>query len=188
MRIEAEERHGTVRDGYQLLLRANAELLLPTELLKIRDFYDRLCNICMTWAMEVHGEKLKREFSELETIREKSCFRAQSYRFRMRVPWMDEKYAVFLCESVLKGQWSEIPNSYHRISHVWNVEEQTILPFSQILQVFGVKIKKDMFPFRPDGIYPDEDGLVIFRNATQTSPFAEKKFAELGRIGEKTDK
>lgn len=188
MRLEVQERHGTVREGYQLLLRAQAELLLPTDFSKICDFYDRLADTCMTWAMEVHGEKMKKEFSELESIREKSCFRVQSYRFRMRVPWSNETHAAFLCESVLKGQWSEISNSYHRIAHVWNLEEQSILPFSQILKVFHIRITKDMFPFRPDGIYPDGDGLVLFRNATQTSPFAEKKFSGLGNASKSDEK
>lgn len=179
MDFEAEERHKTVRDGYQLLLRAHAELILPTAFPEIREFYNRLCDICMTWATEVHGEMLKSDFAKLEGIHEKSCFRAQSYRFQMRIPWSDENYAAFVCESILKGQWSDIPNSYHRISHVWNLREQSVLPFSQILKVFGIRLTKPMFPFRPDGIYPDGDGMILFRNATRTAPFAEKRFARL---------
>lgn len=129
----------------------------------------------MNWAQEVHGELLRKEFLELESVKEKSRFRTQRYHFRMRVPWEGGGYAALLCESELTGQWKEPYNSYHRISHVWNTKEELILPFSQILMTFGVKLTKDMFPFRPDGIYPEGGNLVLFRNATETSVFLEKK-------------
>lgn len=176
MKIDTEERHGAVREGYQLLMRARAELLLPSDHAKIRHFYERLCEACMTWAIEVHGERLRRDFSELEEIREKSRFRAQSYCFRMRIPWEKEAYAVFLCESVLDGHQNRADNSYRRMSHVWDLSEETMLPLEQVMRMFGVKIKKDMLPFRPDGIYPESGCLVLFRNATRTSPFLEKRF------------
>ncbi len=184
MKIEAEARQGSVREGYQLLLRAYAELLLPMEQKKIRAFYEHLCHACMTWAIEVHGEVLRKEFLELESVKEKSRFRTQSYRFRMRMPWQEGKYAVLLCESVLMGEWSGLTNSYYRISHVWNVEEELMLPLPQILRVFGIRITKDMFPFRPDGIYPEGSGLVLFRNATQSHPFTEKRLSGIAAVKE----
>lgn len=175
MLIDTKERHGTVREGYQLLLRADAKLLLPTEHTRICEFYERMCQACMTWAIEMHGERLRGEFLQLESVREKSRVRTQGYRFSMRIPWTSDRHAVFLCESVLNGHSRDTHNTYRRISHMWNLEEETVLPISQIMDFFDIKLKRDMLPFKPDGVYPDGGGLVLFRNPTRTSPFMERK-------------
>ena len=173
--IEKSELHATVREGYQLLLRADAELYLPIDRPKMLDFYKRMAETCMRWAREVYGEGLRKSFAELESIRERSQFRTQRYRLCIHTPWQEGQYAVFLCESELLGQWREPQKSYHRISHVWNTEEELILPFSQILRNFGLRLTKDMMPFHPDGIYPTEKEMVFFRNVSDHTPFLEKK-------------
>ena len=82
---------------------------------------------------------------------------------------------ALLCESTLTGQWRTPQTSYHRISHVWNTEEELILPFSQILSTFGSCLEKDQLPFRPDGIYPEGDEMVFFRNVTENVRFIEHR-------------
>ena len=175
MKTEKTEMHATVREGYQILLRADAELQMPTEKHKIREFYQRMAETCMKWAEGVYGEGLRKDFLELEGVRERSQFRTQHYIMRMRCIWEDGNYATVLCESELTGQWKEPQKSYHRTSHVWNTEEELILPFAQILRGFGLKLTKDMLPFRPDGIYPEGDKMVFFRNVTDRMSFLEKK-------------
>lgn len=175
MKMERSERHATVREGYQILLRADAELLLPEEKPRICSFYERLVQTCMTWALSVHGESLRRDFLTLESVREKSQFGTQRYRLRMRCVWDEEPYLALLCESELTGQWKEPQKSYHRISHVWNTEEELALPFGEILERFGMKIAKSKLPFHPDGIYPQGKEMVFFRNASDHDPFLEKK-------------
>ncbi len=177
MNFEKAEMHATVREGYQVLLRADAELLMPVDKMKIRDFYQRMADTCMKWAEQVYGEELRGEFLGLEGIREKSQFRTQHYKMRMRCPWKDDRHVAILCESELTGQWKEPQKSYHRISHVWNTEEELVLPFGQILRSFGLRLNRDMLPFRPDGIYPEEDKMVFFRNVTDQTPFLEKKLS-----------
>lgn len=175
MNIIKKERHATVREGYQILMRADAELYLPEEKPRMLEFYERMAQTCMRWAEEVHGAALRHDFSQMESIREKSQFRMQTYRLRIHSPWAEGRYAVYLCESELLGQWREPQKSYHRISHVWDVEEELILPESQILRGFGMRLTRNMLPFRPDGIYPCKDKMVFFRNATDNLPFVERK-------------
>ncbi|MBR2020122.1 MAG: hypothetical protein IKA05_06965 [Clostridia bacterium] len=175
MNTETVKQHATVREGYQILLRADAELLIPVDKPKMRGFYLKMADTCMKWAEEIYGEELKREFAELETIRERSQFSTQRYRLRIRCPWEEGIHAAFLCESTLTGQWKEPQKSYHRISHVWNTEEESILPFSQILKSFGLRISKQMLPFPPDGMYPEGEEMVFFRNVTDQTPFLEKR-------------
>jgi hypothetical protein len=80
------------------------------------------------------------------------------------------------------GQWREPQKSYHRISHVWNLDEQLILPDSEILRGFGLRLTRNMLPFRPDGIYPCGDKMVFFRNVTEHLPFVERRIPrEMGR-------
>ena len=129
----------------------------------------------MKWVLEVYGEQLRREFLSLESVHEKSHFRTQCYRMRLHIPWEKDGLAVFLCESHLTGLWKTPQRAYRRISHVWQVDEELILPFSDILQIFCVKLKRNMLPFRPDGIYPMGEELIFFQNATDTRLFSEHR-------------
>ena len=177
MIFEQVEMHATVREGYQILLRADAFLLMPTEKPKIRAFYQRMADTCMRWAEEIHGESLRKDFLELEGIRERSLFRTQRYTLRMRCPFDEGRHTVLLCESKLTGQWKEPQKSYHRISHVWNTEEELVLPIPQILRRFGLRLTKNMLPFPPDGVYPEGQEMVFFRNVTDHLPFLEKRLS-----------
>lgn len=175
MKVEQKELHATVREGYQILLRAEAMCQLPIEMPKIRSFYELMVDTCMRWALEVYGERLRREFLSLESVHEKSQFRTQRYRMTVHIPWEADGLSVFLCESYLTGRWRTPQKAYRRIAHVWCMEEELILPFSEILQRFGVKLKREMLPFRPDGIYPSGEELIFFQNATDVHPFAEHR-------------
>ena len=175
MTVEKKELHATVREGYQILLRAESEYWLPVGRPRICGFYETMIDTCMKWVLEIYGERLRQEFLSLESVREKSQFRTQRYRMLIHIPWEEDGLAVFLCESQLTGQWKIPQKAYHRISHVWNLEEESILPPAQILQAFGVKLKREMLPFRPDGIYPVGEDLIFFRNASDSLPFAEQK-------------
>lgn len=175
MKIEHTEKHAVVREGYQILLRIDAELLIPVEKPLMREFYHHLTETCITWARSVYGEGLRKEFLGLESVRERSQFGSQHYQLSMSVPWESDGLAAILCESKLTGQWKEPQKSYHRISHVWNTEEETILPIAQILSTFGIKLSQEKLPFRPDGIYPVGEELVVFRNVSDQSPFLEHR-------------
>lgn len=175
MKLEKTEQRANVCEGYQILLRAEAALLLPEDRPHIREFYEKLVSTCMKWATEVHGEGLRKEFLALEGVRERSSFRSQRYRLGMRIAYEDEYYAAVVCESNLTDQWREPQKSYHRISHVWDLREQSILPLSQILSRFGMNLGKSLLPFRPDGAYPEGEFIVCFRNVTDHTPFLEKK-------------
>ena len=175
MNTENTEMRISVREGYQILLRAEAVMELPVEYPKIRAFYESLAEKCMHWTTEVHGELLRREFLSIESIRERSRVGTEDYRFNMSIVWKNEKNASILCESRLTGQRGSVKNSYHRIAHVWNLEEEAALPFSQILKGFPTEKTDFVIPFSPDGIYPLESELVFFKNASATAQFAEHR-------------
>lgn len=175
MNCEQYELHATVREGYQVLLRASVTLFLPPDKPKICEFYQKTAKTCLKWAETVYGEDLRGQFLGLESMRERSQFRARRYAMCARCVWEDAVCAAFLCESELTGEWKTPRNGYHRMSQVWNLQEETTLPLHQILRNFGVRLRKNMLPFRPDGIYPEGDSLVFFRNADEHSVFLEKK-------------
>lgn len=177
MELEFLEVHKTVRHGYQVLLRVEGELFLPEDFFKIREFYEKLSSACLSWAQDQYGERLKNEYSALESTKERARFRTQKYRLRIGRCFENESYVAFLCESELTDQWSGMGERYRRSSQVWNKSEETQLPPSQILRVFGLRLGKKELPFSPDGIYPEGGSLVIFRNATERLPFAERKFS-----------
>lgn len=173
--ISKEERRASVREGYQILLRAKAELILPTAQTEIARYYSELANKCMEWATDVEGERLRREFLSMEDTRDRAHFRMRDYRFSMRYVWESEEAVAVLCESRLTGQTGLNERSYHRLSHVWNVAEQTILPARQILSQFGLSRIPAEVPFRPDGIYPEGNALLFFKNPRERDSFAEVK-------------
>ncbi|MBQ2735732.1 MAG: hypothetical protein IJF33_07855 [Clostridia bacterium] len=175
MNTERREMHATVREGYQILLRANVTLFLPIDKPKICKFYQKTAKTCIQWAETVCGERLREEFLSLETMRERSQFRTRRYEMHVHCVWEDGLYAAFLCESEITGEWKLPQKSYRRMSQVWNLQEETVLPFGQILRNFGFKLRKDMLPFRPDGIYPEGNQIVFFRNSGDHTSFLEKK-------------
>ncbi len=175
MKIEKSEMHATVREGYQILLRAEAKLLMPVEYADICAFYEQTANACMRWVTEVYGERVRRAFSALESVRERSGFYTRTYRFQMRVPWESDTLAAILCETELRGNGYEGERSYRRLCHVWSLDEQTVLPQSQILEVFRFPLKSRSLPFRADGVYPEGRFMVFFRNASENRLFLEKK-------------
>lgn len=170
------EKHGAcVREGYQVLLRAEAELVLLEGKDVICNYYRLLAEKCMSWATEVYGERIRRDFLSLEDLHDRALWRAQKYRFLMRIPWQNEHYIAILCESYLLGQRQQMQNSYHRLSHVWNLDEESILPIPQILELFGCGIKIKELPFVPEGVYPDGGELIFYKNPTAEAPLAQRK-------------
>ena len=175
MNTTTEQLRATVREGYQVLLRAEAEIVLPDGKDVIGNYYRLLTDKCMSWATEVYGERLRNEFLALEDLHDRALWRAQKYRFLMRIPWQNEHYIAILCESYLLGQRTEKQNSYHRLSHVWNLDEESILPIPQILELVGSGIQMRDLPFVPDGVYPDGEDLVFYKNPTAESPIVQSK-------------
>ena len=170
------EKHGAcVREGYQVLLRAEAELVFPEGKDVIGNYYRLLCEKCMSWATEVYGERIRSDFLSLEDLHDRALWRAQKYRFLMRIPWQNEHHIAILCESYLLGQRTDKQNSYHRLSHVWNLEEESILPIPQILELFGGGITMRELPFVPDGVYPEGEELIFYKNPTAEAPILQSK-------------
>lgn len=175
MNTTTEKLGATVREGYQVLLRAEAELLFPEGKEVIGNYYRLLANKCMSWATEVYGERVRSDFLSLEDLHDRALWRAQKYRFLMRIPWQNEHYIAILCESYLLGQQGNTQNSYHRLSHVWKLDEETILPISQILELFAGGTRLRDLPFVPDGIYPEGEELIFYKNPTHDTPLAQSK-------------
>jgi len=89
MELEKKNLRGAVIEGYTVLMRAEAELLLPKEKKEIGDFYISLAKKCMAWAIEVRGEGLRAEFLAAKSSEERARFPTRHYRFSMRYPWSD---------------------------------------------------------------------------------------------------
>ena len=174
MELEAVTKRQSVREGYSVLLRAQAEILLPQEDFPVmRSFYERISEACLSWVTEIYGETLRNHFLGLTDIRDRSRFRTQNYRFWMRVPWQSPPYLTLLCESersALDGS-----RDFYRISHTWNTAEESILPFTQVIKLFKIRSHKRDFPFEPDGGYREGDHFFVYKNANSSNGFLEIK-------------
>ncbi len=183
MKLEKKILRGAVIEGYTVLMRAEAELLLTPEKSQIEQFYLSLSEKCMTWATEVRGEKLREDFLSLENVTEKAHFQARRYQLRMQCPWEDPPYTAIVCESILKGD-DDSSRAYRRVSHVWNVEEECMLPPEQIVRMFCAGSQLKTVKFHPDGIYPENEMLVFFKNPGKNNDFLEVR-RKIGKNGKK---
>ena len=175
MEFLEQTRRMSVREGFVVLLRAEANLQLPSEdYEKIRSFYQKTADSCLLWATEIYGEELRRSFLSLSDIREKSRFRTRHYRFWMRVPWSDGEHVTILCESTRESERGD--TDFYRIAHTWNVAEQTILPTSQVLRLLGARPSTHALPFVPNGLYKEGETIVIYQNASAEKAFSEVRF------------
>ena len=182
MEYDNKSFRGAVIEGYQVLLRAEASLLLPREKTQIAEFYTSLAEKCIQWATEVYGETVRKEFLGLSSDSDRARFSTRRYRFSMRYPWVGREYVAVLCESFLDGEKKRERGAYRRTSHVWSLSEELMLPIPQILKLFGMQGALRKISFRPDGVYPDGGELVMFKNPVKNTDFLENR-REIGKIG-----
>ena len=162
----------SVREGYVVLLRAEMKLLLPTKQAKIREFYQKTARACLSWACAVWGDRLKSAFCALDH-KSRGKFHTRHYRFRMRIAWESAPYISILCDSEREETGGD--KGFYRIAHLWNAEEETILPPKQILHTLRHKLAKNELSFSPDGIYREQNEIVFFKNPTSKTEFLEAR-------------
>ncbi len=155
-----------VTEGYRVLLQAEVSLILPSDYPQICKFYRAVGEKCLAWAVEIVGERLRRAFLSLDTVRERSRFATRQYRLSVAPVWEKGNHAAFLCRSFLPDDAIPPDRREHRMVQVWCLPEETALPLSEVRTLFDCR----HLPFRPDGIYPEGGELVVFRNARASSP------------------
>ena len=172
MDICVENRHGAVREGYQILLRADAVLRLPPDAERIAEYYRSTALACLRWAEQAEGERLRRAYLALESNRERARFRPSDYRLECGPVWEGNGHAAWVCRSELRGAGGA--PFVRCTAQVWNLTEQTLLPPAQVLRLFRPAGRRRWRPpFRPDGVYPLGGELVFFRNGGAGEPVRE---------------
>ena len=165
LHVTKETLHKNVCEDYRVLLRADAELLLPSAYEKIADFYRRVGDACMEWVIGGEGERLRARYLSLEDHMERARVRTVCYHLRVIPVWETEDHAAFVCRSTLSAS-GETPSEYV-MSQLWNLSEQTVLPSRQVLRLCP-PAERQRPPFRPDGVYPQGDFLVFYKNERET--------------------
>ena len=158
---QTESCRTAVREGYRSILQTDSRLILPTGWERIRDFYRRMGDACVRWAEQAEGERLRGQYLALEDHSQRARFRTGQYRLICEPVWEEFPYLSYLCRSDLEADGAVIQRV---MAQVWNTEEQTLLPMSQVLRSFPTVTPKKRPPFRPDGVYVLERELVFYRN------------------------
>ena len=174
MELENRILRGNTVEEYRILLRAVAELSLPTEYPGICTYYLSLAEKCLAWATDVTGERLRSLYTALESHTERSRFPTGEYRFRMTCDPLEADFAAIVCETHLLGIPGE--ERIRRLSHVWCLSEETVLPVSQILKRYFRGQSKLGVGFVPDGVYPSGEELIAFKNSDGGGAPLEKRF------------
>ena len=173
LELYTETLREVVREGYRVLLTAEAEIVLPVGMERIEQFYQRMCRACLEWVKQAEGERLRREYLCMEDPMERARMRGARYALRCTPVYDDGVYAAWECNSTLQSSRG-LPRE-RRMAQVWQLAEQTGLPFSQILQAFPTD-PRGRPPFRPDGVYPKGEELLFFRNGEGDQPIREAGF------------
>ncbi len=166
------EMQRTVREKYQIILRAHFHAVLPEGYPRIEAFYRKTAQLCMEWAEKEYGAGLLAEYGRLETLRERSNFGVHRIQFTVRAVWEDAHLLAVLTERKVKGTHLLPKDLYYLNAAVWNKAEQTVLPAKQVQRYFQLRGVNRKCGFAPDGLYPNEEGApVCYKNATASSPF-----------------
>ena len=174
METVRELHRGAVREGYRLLLRIETEVLAAEGYESINDYYRRMVEACSRWVGEVTGERIRREYLALGSDMERARQATARYHLRCAPIWWEGRYGSWLAESRLTVGGAE---RYRRMARVWDLEEQTMLPVSQILGHFGNGRMPKGLSFQPDGVYPVGRTLIFYRNAHADGRFCEWRMA-----------
>lgn len=170
LNLTKETLHKNVCEDCRVLLRVDAELLLPSEYEKISDFYRRTGEACMEWVIGAEGERLRAHYLSLEDHIERARTRTASYHLRITPVWERDGYAAFVCRSVLSSVGTA--PSERVMAQLWNLSEQTALPLRQVLRLCP-PAEREKPPFRPDGVYPQGDTLVFYKNEREKQTVTE---------------
>ena len=173
MEWERVQMHASVREGYQVLLRADAELFVPLACEKIAAYYRALAEKSLAWICEVYGEDLRKQFLAVEDVRERARFGTRRYSFSMQCVWENGAHAAFLCEGILSGENEAAERTRRRSAAVWNLENEQLLPRGQVEKMLLAKGEKKRPPFACDGMYPCNEALIYFKNPTREGEGAE---------------
>ena len=175
MEWERAELHASVREGYQILLRADAALCLPIGQERIAAYYRSLAEKSISWICDVFGESLRKRFLALDDVRDMSRFGTRRYRFSMECVWERAPYVAFLCEGRLDGEADARACTRRRSAALWRTDTEQILPPRQVEELLLSDCKEKRPPFSPDGVYPRGKEVIFFQNPTWEREGAEWK-------------
>ena len=114
-----------VREGYRILLKAEAILWLPREAEQVRDYYLRMGEACTAWAETVEGERLRSCFLAVEDPVAQWRIPTVRYGLSCFPVWEKFPHVGYVCRSVLRQEGEE---TVRCMAQIWNLEEQTLLP------------------------------------------------------------
>ncbi len=167
----------TVRQRYQILLRAHIHAELPDAYPRIADFYRSAAQRCMDWAEGEFGARLFAEYTELETLRQRSEFGVHRIQFTIRLGYEDARILTVLCERRAKGARILPKEFYYLCADVWNKRDEMLMPMRQVQHLLRIRDLRRACEFAPDGLYPNEEGIPIaYLNAGSEVPFRERRF------------
>lgn len=171
METELCAAHAVLREEYRTLVRADATIAIPRENEAMRRFYGQMIQTAVRWAEEVEGARQRAAYLALSDIWERSRFRPSVLRLSGSAREIDDRFLAVVCDLTLtRGDGG---GEHRRSAQVWNPAENTFLPEKEILRRwFGGKKAGD-FGYRADGCYPENGGVVFFRNPHRGEPFSE---------------
>lgn len=165
--INNQEQIRVVQSG-AVILRARAEWVTVQgeghE--RFNQCYTDAARAYLQWAEHKQGEALKREYMQ------SSCgrmfgFRPVICRMSARVVWRKGRFLSVVTDSVrdsgVHGEWPVC----HRGADVWDMERGVIMPAKYFMTHLPALRALRVGGKKPEGLWLDEDGVVLFVNAGQ---------------------
>ncbi len=175
MQIKQHSKQICVRQGTAVVLRARATYL-SAEGEGCEAFnrcYEQSAMAYLTWAEHKQGKLLREEYAAQKDSR-MFGFRPMLCSMDVRVVWQNGRFWSVVIDSVRdSGVRGEYPIC-HRTADVWDMGRGVMIPMKYFLthvpdlRAFRVEGK------RPEGMWLESDGVVLYHNATSKG-YAEKR-------------
>lgn len=169
MKTIKEAQNKTIKEEYTVLVRLQSETELPEEKEKILSWNQELCKSVFA-GMEATAESVRTYYKGLESRKEKARFRTRWGRFTAKSYLIGEEHLLILCDVEWSAGIPELPNK-KRYAQVWDLREETLLPIKEICIRWGKKLH--FYPWKPDGAYPTENGVILYQNERNGHPYRE---------------
>lgn len=167
MQIKQKSKQVCVMQSGAVVLRGTATWVYVADegFERFNECYESIAGAYLSWAENKQGKLLREEYAAQKSGRIFG-FRPMICRMESRVVWQEERFLSVVTDSVrdsgIKGEYPVC----HRNADVWDMQRGVIIPLKHFLTHVPALRGLRVAGKRPEGLWLDTDGAVLYHNAT----------------------
>ena len=167
MQFKQNSKQVQVIEGGAVILRARASWVTAQDETceRFNTCYENAAMAYLSWAENRKGKTLKEEYAARKSDR-MFGFRPMICRMETRIVWQQGDFLSVVIDSItdsgIKGEYPVC----HRNADVWDMRRGLIIPMKHFLTHVPALRALRVGGKRPEGLWLDRDGAVLYHNAT----------------------